>query len=439
MTIGSKQAHSVILQAVPGKFVTLIKIAPTGSLQIRRARRNGTVTFYWRYSFGNATARHPIGVYDATRPPKSLEPDGERYSFAAAIWAAQELAVKHNARRDTGGLRAALDDDRQKSVSTTSGASLGPADNTLQALLNAYTEHLERLGRMSHRDARSIFRLHVTEAFPDIAAQPAVEFSDEQAADLLRRVLVAGKGRTANKLRAYLHAAFETARRARTDPTVPVAFKAFNIRLNPIADTGSAPSANRADKNPLSLEELRMYWRLLQRRDDHKGAILRIHLLTGAQRIAQFVRLETAGVIANDMLLHDGKGRPGKPPRRHLLPLTPAVKNDLKFIAPAGKFAFSTDGGKTHISNTTLSSWAKDVVGDHIPGFQAKRLRSGVETALAAAGVAESVRGRLQSHGISGIQATHYDGYEYRNEKLQALKVLLHLLSVEDVPVAPGE
>jgi hypothetical protein len=41
------------------------------------------------------------------------------------------------------------------------------------------------------------------------------------------------------------------------------------------------------------------------------------------------------------------------------------------------------------------------------------------------------VRGYLQSHGISGVQAVNYNAYEYLPEKLAALKTL------EDVLVAP--
>ena len=64
-------------------------------------------------------------------------------------------------------------------------------------------------------------------------------------------------------------------------------------------------------------------------------------------------------------------------------------------------------------------------------GFKAKRLRSGVETLLSSAGVSRDVRGRLQSHGISGVQATHYDAHDYLPEKKQALETLFALLTAE--------
>lgn len=89
----------------------------------------------------------------------------------------------------------------------------------------------------------------------------------------------------------------------------------------------------------------------------------------------------------------------------------------------------SGNEGKTHISNTTLSKWAQAAVGDLLPQFQAKQLRSGVETMLAANKIEKETRGRLQSHGISGVQDVHYNGYEYLDEKLAALELLYKLIS----------
>ena len=54
-----------------------------------------------------------------------------------------------------------------------------------------------------------------------------------------------------------------------------------------------------------------------------------------------------------------------------------------------------------------------------------KRIRSGVETLLAARGVNREVRGHLQSHGLTGVQARHYDGHDYLAQKRQALAVLM--------------
>lgn len=144
------------------------------------------------------------------------------------------------------------------------------------------------------------------------------------------------------------------------------------------------------------------------------------------------MNLKTANISADLVLIHDGKGRPGRPPRPHSLPLIKEAKLALNECGPAGEYALSTDGGVTHVAATSLSKWAVSAAGGAIDGFQAKRLRSGVETLLAGVGVAKEVRGRLQSHGVSGVQARHYDGHDYILEKRKALETLYRLLENRD-------
>ena len=152
------------------------------------------------------------------------------------------------------------------------------------------------------------------------------------------------------------------------------------------------------------------------------------HLLTGGQRIEQLVKLQTADIEPESILLHDGKGRPGRPPRPHSVPLTKEAQKTLAECGPSGLFALSTDEGETHVAATTLSGWASAAASEAIDGFQAKRIRSSVETLLASAGVSQDLRGRLQSHGIAGVQARHCDGHDYLPEKRKALETLYKLV-----------
>ncbi len=294
-----------------------------------------------------------------------------------------------------------------------------------------YCNHLEKLERRSHADARSIFQLHVYDAWPKIAALPANKVTSEQVADMMRLLIDNKKGRTSNKLRSYLRAAYQTAKAARSKPSIPVAFKAFNVTSNPAAETEPDESQNNPDKNPLTAEDLRSYWKIIKTMTGFKGALLRLHLLTGGQRIEQLAKLLTANIRADSILLFDGKGRPGKPPRPHAVPLIPLAAAALAECKPKGIYAISTDEGVTHIAATSLSRWAVEAA-PGIQGFQTKRIRSGVETLLASAKVSVDYRGRLQSHGISGVQARHYDGHDYMDEKRQALETLFKLLNAPE-------
>ena len=177
------------------------------------------------------------------------------------------------------------------------------ATRTLQKLMDTYGTHLEVLNRRSHSDVRSIFRSHVTRPWPALAEAPAADLTPDQVLDMLRRLIEAGKGRTANKLRSYLRAAYQCALDVRTTALIPVAFKEFGIVFNPAAQTRRSPQFDRADKRPLSTEELGHYWHIIRDQPGREAAMLRLHLLTGGQRIEQLVKLKWEDVTREAMIL----------------------------------------------------------------------------------------------------------------------------------------
>ena len=434
--LATKTPGQLINEMPKGVFKTLEKINPIGALQARK-QSNGTVTLYWRYSIGNVSERVLIGIYDSSAPPKSLNPTEKGFSITAAIDAAKRQAKAHYDNREKGGRPAMIAAEAEATRSAAEAKAeatrkaeatkVEAAQFTLQCLLEHYCDHLEALGRTSHRDARSIFKLHIYEAWPKIAASPANLVTGEQVADMMRRVLELGKGRTANKLRSYVRAAYQTARAARSKATIPLHFKGYGVTYNPAGDTEPDESANKPDKRPLSADELRSYWHSIKAMPGFIGAVLRLHLLTGGQRIEQLVNLLSSNVTGSTIMLYDGKGRPGKPPRPHTVPLIPPAAAALLECRPQGVYALSTDCGVTHLAATTLSNWAV-AAAVKIPGFATKRIRSGVETLLASARISSEIRGRLQSHGISGVQNRHYDGHDYLEEMHDALTLFHHTL-----------
>jgi hypothetical protein len=230
-----------IRNAQAGEFVTIQKIVPTGSLQARKLK-NGTTAFYWRYGLGGKTDRVMFGNYDPRLPPKQVEPRGTAYSIAGAAKRAAELAQQHLAsiKAGDGGHRATEQAQAQRKAAEKA-ATVEAAAHTLKSLVIDYCDHLEALGRSSHRDARSIFTLHVIDAFPTLAALPAVTVTEEQVADMLRRLYEAGKGRTANKLRAYLALRMRWHARRELTPACPLPSRATASASTPLLPRRPSP------------------------------------------------------------------------------------------------------------------------------------------------------------------------------------------------------
>ena len=239
-----------------------------------------------------------------------------------------------------------------------------------------------------------------------------------------RRLIEHGKGRTASKLRSYLHAAYQCAIDIRMSAALPVAFKAYAIHINPVAQTKRDPKFDRTDKRPISTAELKTYWQLIRKMPGLRGSVLRLHLLTGGQRVHQFVKLRWVDTGADAFTIFDVKGRPGQGPRPHVLQLLQRADSAVQEFERQGEYVMTTTNGRCPIEATTVTGWAHDAVGEEIEGFQLKRIRSGVESLLAASGISREIRGHLQSHGLTGLQARHYDGHDYMPEKRHALEAL---------------
>lgn len=292
---------------------------------------------------------------------------------------------------------------------------------TLTALGAAYVDLLAARGKTkSAADAKSVFRRHLPHS---IAALPACDITSRQVAEAVRRVLESGKTRTAASLRSYLHAAYSAARRAPFDPQLPAALIGFNVEANPVEPVATIPT--RAGNRTLSAEELRAYLRHLN--DTPIDCALRIALLAGGQRMAQLLRAAVADYDAEGQTLRlfDGKGR-RREPREHLLPLAPKAAALVEGLAMRAKrrgikWLFSTVGRKP-MADTTPGKRASEIC-KAMGGepFDLRDIRRTCETMLAGMGISRDTRAQLLSHGISGVQAMHYDRHGYLDEKRAAL------------------
>jgi hypothetical protein len=425
------------IQQMPNGKFALLESLSVGGLEAYKDSI-GNVSFYWRYKH-SGTKRVKIGRYDSSLPPKSINPKGGSYSVNAARVAATKLIEEHeNALRLSGvDLTTKRKSDKQEKEAAVKAAEAVKIDaqaHTLGALLSLYVKHKEATV-IDHRTPREIAGMVANHLPANLKQLPAKEVTTEQFVDAIRAVDQKGKGRTANKLRSYLLAAYELALTAPYVHTVPIAFKGFKVKVNPLAATKPNAAANRADKRQLKTDELRQYWQALAPLDDAMGLMLKLHLLLGSPRIAQVCRLVKANVDERMVTLFDSKGRRSESVeiRLPLIDEAKAALNQLLTINSEGEHVYSVNKGKSELSRSTLSNRAQLIATQAgIVDFELKRVRSGVETELARLGVSQEVRGRLQSHGLGGVQQRHYDGHDYIPQVTDALNKLYHSLTTID-------
>lgn len=414
----------------------------------------GGITFYFRYTLPNGKRDAlPLGKYD----PRGV--NGLTLQEASAQ--AGELSRRYQSgARD---LRAVLEAEAREAERQRNEAAAAEAAEqarktaTLGKLLEAYADSLDRAGKASARSTRNAIYLHVRDAWPDYWQKPAADMDLDELVEIVGRLVDAGKIREAGKLRSYLRAAYSAAVAARQKPDGLPALRELGIKVNPARELATLDGGNgRPRSRALSVAELRAYWRRIRVMPDPAGALLRFHLLTGAQRIQQLGRLTEADwdKDARMVRLFDGKGRRTHP-RAHYVPLIPEAEAALRDMVPhrgasgdaeasAGPYLFTVTSGDTGAVYTTVKNYICEVMADmekagELTGgpFTAGDLRRTVETRLAGLGFSREVRAQLQSHGLGGVQGRHYDAHDYADEKREALAALYRLLTAKDATVTP--
>jgi len=407
------------LHCPDGKQQAFMRCSEVSGLQVRVTAK-GSKSFVFQRKANGQSLRMTIGAVSA-------------WSITDAQKEARRLAVTMDKGEDPREL------DRAKVAAKVQAKAEKErsAKFTFESLMADYANELERQGKTSHPKVRGMVKLHLSDGAPKLANTAAALVTAEQVADLLRGLREAGKERTAGKLRSYCRAAFEMARTSKLNLMVPVHFKNYGVQHNPAAETVAIKLV--PEKNPLMPVHLRQYWHAIEPLQGVRGAVLRLHLLTGGQRIEQLRQLVRSNVGEGAITLLDAKGRTGRGARLHTIPLLPAAREALNTLLAlnTGEFPLSVDGGASPVSAKAIADWAKDAAAgvDWMPTdkpigqFQAKRIRSGVETALASLRVSQEIRGHLLSHGVTGVQAASYDGHDYAPQKLEALETLHRFLT----------
>jgi hypothetical protein len=106
------------------------------------------------------------------------------------------------------------------------------------------------------------------------------------------------------------------------------------------------PARQSSRQEPHQFFGLQRYWKHINSQNDYRN-LLRFH---GNWRSAhtQLLRLTNADIHNDHIVLHDPKGRTASE-LAHVVPLTNVARLALEQCRAPGEFAFTSDGGKTHL------------------------------------------------------------------------------------------
>lgn len=408
----------------PGKWAADPGPRGAGRLQVIKLASGG-LAWYFRYTRSD-------GKRDAL-------PLGTELTLSEARTVAAQLSRRYQSGECD--LRDALDAEQRAAERSRleNEAAIASekrlASSTLGVLLIAYCDQLDRAGKESAHAVRKALQRHVETPWPELWAKAASHVETDDLLHVVARLVNDGKLREAAKLRSYLRAAYSAAIAARHDPSALPSLRELKLSSNPARDLATIEGSTKPGERHLSLDELRCYWQRISQPGFYYGPLLRFHILTGAQRIAQLSRATTADYDADTkvMRLYDKKGR-RKKPREHHVPLIAEAIEAMRDMGN-GPYLFTLSNGSTPAGISGIGD-ALDAVNEamaaagELPGgrFTARDLRRTVETRLSAAGISIEDRSHLQSHGLSGIQNRHYDMHRRVDEARAALEKLRGLM-----------
>lgn len=370
--------------------------------------------------------------------------------IADAAQAAELARIEAQAEAARAAARAERDQE-----AAAEAARHAAAKYSLRALLDAYARHLKRQGKASADDALRTFRLHVYDVADGPADKPAKDVTPREVTALLRRLTEADKGRTAGKLRAFMRAAYQLAFQADLNPDAPSELVPFGVESNPVAPTDALTRYTVARERVLSAGELRLCMERVALLPAAQADAARLALLLGGQRPAQLLRAtrEDVDLEAGTLTLRDPKGRRTQP-RLHVLPLAGEAREIVERLiekssalgvpwlftsaevdpdkvrevaVPVLGEDVATVAGIVPMRHETVSAAISAISAGLLAEkkirspFQMRDIRRTCETMLAALGIDRDTRAQLLSHGISGVQAKHYDRHAYLAEKARAL------------------
>ncbi|WP_062265258.1 tyrosine-type recombinase/integrase [Endozoicomonas arenosclerae] len=399
-------------------------------------RNSGTVEAYYKYKQQGKESKVKLGQYKLTR-------DGHGFSLAECRDKAQQLA---NTRRECGGdLKAHLEaqelEHQKKQQELKRQEELAESQGTLSELCENYVSSLYRQGKKSARVVEGAFALYVQNPFPNLAKSKAKDITVEDIVTIIRRMIEKGITTTSNRLRSYLHAAYEYGMKADNDPREQVEHgKRFFIEHNPVSAVPRQADFERVRERYLNHQEIKRLWNdfipSMPNRSPVFGLLLRFMLATAGNRPEQITlcRWSDIDFERRHFTFIERKGKSGNP-RKRVMPLTARalqILEELKLITGSHEWPFSITG-KAPLKVTSLTRRVNEYCsfleaeakakGEQAPErFTSKDMRRTATNLLIECRVPQEQRFLIQSREDGSIESKHYDHSDRLPEKREALK-----------------
>lgn len=270
------------------------------------------------------------------------------------------------------------------------------------------------------------------EVFPHISpTQKAHTVSDEQIILILANMINRGAATQSNRIRSYLHAAFNCGLKHDKDPEKQHSAVLFGLKDNPVTHIPKQSSAEHVGTRYLNREELTRLLHLIDSKSgisEFTGNIIKLCLFTGGQRPYELLTLRPEKIDMDNRVIEISEEF-SKNKRSHLIPMTDTV---LEIVEWFDDYRASRSGDFLVIKRTNSAEhFRSDFLGKAItrfcdvnefPHFTPRDLRRTCKTHMGSIQLSKEIRDRIQNHAFADFSSKHYDRWEYLHEKRDALE-----------------
>ena len=378
----------------------------TGRLVIR-VRPSGTKEWQYRYHLDGRKRRVSLGDYPTT-----------------TLVAARDLATTLSGVLDAGEDPAThLRHQRAEQAQARSHGTLGQ-------LCDAYCDDMAAHGKASAEEVRKRLVRYIKGPFRTAWDTPAHEVSSADIRDMLAHHMQRGVTTTMNRVRSYLHAAYQFGIESELNPRRRSRAHTWGLTANPVSDVPRQADWERAGQTVMSADDVRGAWHDLPQmrsRSPQGPMAVRLCIATAGQRISALLRLR-ADMVDLERGIIDMPPEITKTNEPHVVPLTAQAVEVLEYLLDEAErrgiellFPSRGDHSKTMREDAVASlviEYRKKVGAQH---WTVRDIRRTAKTVLGELGVSKDVRDRIHGHALHDVSSRNYDRYGYLREKREGM------------------
>lgn len=298
-------------------------------------------------------------------------------------------------------------------------------NGSIRQLIEVYVADLKANDKRSWSEVERALEVNV---YPVIHENTkAKDITAEDIKGVLAQVIARDKLIAANRIRAYLSAAFTFGIEWDNDAKRHFEALRFGIPSNPVRDVPKPEKTEQARDRHLSSHEVRQLWQALDHTNIHPKVVRAIRLLfaLGGQRIEEVLGLHIKDVDFQNHLvtLHDTKNG-----STHIVPFGDIAQEllhaSIEQADDSGALFGKVRGTQGIMPYATLTRSINRLcpkIG--LEPFVPKDIRRTVKTLMGFAGIRKEDRDKFQNHAMTDVSSRHYDRYDYLAEKRQVMAV----------------